>query len=132
MSSEPVSAENNWPERSLPPPQGDHGHSGLSLSADHGQKLDNMVLPVHEGSTPSSGQNGIINNTPLVREDHHLSRNAAALVAGASLPTFPLDVVAPNSGTEKVTSQKSKQLAENDLFIKIDSHCVNSKGKSMS
>ena len=117
MSSEPVSAENNRPEWSFPPPQGDHGHSGFSLLANHGQKSDNMVLPLREGT---SGQNGIINNTPLAREDNHLLSNAAALVTGASLLTFPLDVVAPNSGTENVTSLKSKQLAENDLFMRDD------------
>ena len=76
-----------------------------------------MVLPLREGT---SGQNGIINNTPLAREDNHLLSNAAALVTGASLLTFPLDVVAPNSGTENVTSLKSKQLAENDLFMRDD------------
>ena len=125
VSSKPGSAENNWPEGSLPPPQGDHGHSGLSLSADHRPKSDDMVLSACEGSTPStsetlSGQNeNVLNNTPLAREDHHLSSNAAALVTGPPLLTPPRDVVASNSGTES-TSQQSKQLAENDLFLRDD------------
>ena len=123
MKSKPVSAEYNWPEWSLPPPEGDHGHSALSLSADHRQKSDNMVLQSEcEGSTPSasgtlSGQKEIIHNTPLAKEDH-LTSNAAALVTGRPLVTFTLDVVASNRGTEQVTSQQSKQPTENDFFSK--------------
>lgn len=127
MSSKPVtSAENNWPKGSLPPPQGDHGHSGLSLSADHRPKSDNMVLSAREGSTASctsgtlSGQKeNVLNNTPLAREDHHLPSSAAVLVTGPPLLTPLKDVVASNSGTES-TSQESKQLAENDLFLRDD------------
>ena len=124
VSSKPVSAENNGPEWSLTPRQGDPGHSCHSLSADHRQKSDNMVLSVHDGSTPStcgtlSGQKEIINNTPLAREDHHLhvSSNAAALVTEPRLLTPPLDIV---DIVEKVVSEQSKQLSENDLFAQDD------------
>ena len=124
VSSKPVSAENNWRESSLPPPQGDPGHSCHSLSADHRQKSDNMVLSVHDCSTPStcgilSRQKEIVNNTPLAREDHHLhvSSNAAALVTGPPLPTPPVDIV---DIVEKVVSEQSKQLSENDLFVQDD------------
>lgn len=125
VSSKPGSAESNWPEWSLPPPQGDHGHSGLSLSADHRPKSDNMVLSAREGSTPSTSgtlcgqKENVLNNTPLAREDHHLSSNAAAFVTGRPLLTPPKDAVASNSGTESA-SQQSKQLAENDLFLQDD------------
>ena len=81
-----------------------------------------MVLSAREGSTRSTSgtlcgqKENVLNNTPLAREDHHLSSNAAAFVTGRPLLTPPKDVVAFNSGTEST----SKQIAENDLFLRDD------------
>ena len=76
-----------------------------------------MDLPVPEVSTPStSGQKDVgkqplmteqesDSNTPLGKDEGHVSNNAAALVTGPRLLTPPVSYVASNSSTEKMSRE---------------------------